>query len=274
MALTKKYLGIAVVAACALALVSGCKKKAATDVPTAKIAEAAAPAVAPTAAALQIVQGKPLKKGIDAMPELADASTPTAQKINAVMKNSDAQALSNLKDCKSYTRSVQPTMLGPRYFSVWMNESWDCGAHPTVALSATLFDLNTGDAVDWTKLVNSPGVKNDGDPGAVAQVGQPLALIEPALTAAYMKWDATQDGFSECKDAFFDPQAFTIWPDAKSGTLIVEPADLPHVVQACANDMTLTVKEAKSLGFSAELLAAVAAAHQLPGAAALTAPGN
>ena len=101
--MTKKYLGIAVVAACALALVSGCKKKAATDVPTAKIAEAAAPAVAPTAAALQIVQGKPLKKGIDAMPELADASTPTAQKINAVMKNSDAQALSNLKDCKSYT---------------------------------------------------------------------------------------------------------------------------------------------------------------------------
>ena len=208
------------------------------------------------------------------MPELADASTPTAQKINAAMRQWDARALSALKDCKSFTRWVQPTMLGPAYLSVWMNASWDCGAHPVVDLSALVFDLRTGEAVDWTKLVSSPGVKNDGDPGSVAQPGQPLALIDPALNAAYLQWDATQDGFSECKDAFSDPQAFTIWPEAKSGMLMVEPADLPHVVQACANDMALTADQARSLGFSADLLKALAAAHQQPGAEKLSSLGN
>jgi len=257
----KKFLSVALAGVCVLAVILICKEAAVASAPAAT-------------AALALVPSKPLKKGIDAMPELANASTPAAQKINASMKKLDAQALSSLKDCKSYTRSVQPTMLGPAYFSVWMNESWDCGAHPEVALSVTVFDLSTGEAVDWTKLVNSPGVKNYNDTGAGGQLGQPLALIDPALNAAYMKWDATQDGFSDCKDAFEDPQSFMIWPEAKSGTLVVEPFDLPHVVQACANDMTLTVDQAKALGFNVDFLNALTMAHQQPGAAKLAAPGN
>jgi len=272
----KIFFSLAVVGVCALALVSGCKKTTDSSAPAnVTVAPAAAPVAAPAApAALQVVQGKQLKKGIDAMPELADASTPAAKKINAMMRQSDAAGLSMLKDCKSYTRTVQPTMLGPGYFSVWMNESWDCGAHPNVSLSVTLFDLSTGNAVDWTKLVNSPGVKNFGDTGADGQLGQPSALIDPALTAAYMKWDEAQGGFSDCKDAFQDEQSFMIWPEAKSGMLMVEPFDLPHVVQACASDMPLTLDQAKKLGFNQTFLDAVAAAHQQPGAGKLASPGD
>jgi hypothetical protein len=266
---TKNFKSAMMAGVCMLALVLGCKKTTATNAAT---PAAASPAPAQTVAApVALAPSTPLKKGIDAMPKLADTSTPAAQKINAAMKQSDAEALSSLKDCKSYTRSVQPTMLGPGYFSVWMNESWDCGAHPSVALSVTIFDLTTGDTVDWTKLVNSPGVKNYSDSGATGKLGQPQALIDPALYAAYMKWDSTQDGFSDCKDAFEDPQSFIIWPEAKSGTLLVEPFDLPHVVQACANDMTLTLDQAKSLGFSQSFLDTVAAAHKQPGADKLSA---
>jgi hypothetical protein len=271
----KKFFSLAVVGVCALALVSSCKKKADSTVPS-TTAAATQPVAAPPAApaALQIVQGKQLKKDIDAMPELADTSSPVAQKINATMKNWDAQALSMLKDCKSYTRTVSPTMLGPGYFSVWQNESWDCGAHPNVSLSVLIFDLNTGEGVDWTKLVKAPGVTNYSDSGADGKLGAPQALIDPSLNAAYMKWAATQDGFSDCKDAFNDPQSYMIWPEAKSGMLMVEPFDLPHVVQACANDMTLTLDQAQKLGFSADLLKALAAAHQQPGAEKLASPGS
>ncbi len=109
------------------------------------------------------------------------------------------------------------------------------------------------------------------DTGADGKDGSPQALVYPALSALYMK-DPANSG--DCKNAYQDPQSFILWPDAKSGTLIVEAFDLPHVAAACANDMTLTLDQAKSLGFNADFLAAVAAAHQLPGAAALTAPSG
>jgi hypothetical protein len=254
----RKFFSVAVAGVCALVLVFGCKKT-----------EAAALPVAPTvAAALQLAPSKPLKKGIDAMPELANPATPAQQKINAAMKSADAAALSMLKDCKSYKRSVQPTMLGPGYFSVWVNESWECSAYPNVSISVRLFDLNTGEAVDWSKLASGAGVKTYSDSGADGKQGAPLALVYPALKAMYLK---DPDNAGECQTAYGDDQAFMIWPEAKSGTLKVEAFDLPHVVQACANDMTLTIDQAKALGFNADFLNAVLAASKQPGADKLTA---
>jgi len=237
-------------------------------VETSTTASSAAPA---PPAALQIVQAAQLKKGIDAMPELAGATTPAAQKINATMKSLDDQSLSMLKDCKTYQRSVQPTMLGPGYFSVWVNESWDCGAYPNVSISVKVFDLNTGDAVNWTKLVSAPGVKSYSDSGADGKQGAPLALVYPALKAMYLK---DPDNAGECQTAYEDDQSFIIWPEAKTGTLKVEAFDLPHATQACANDMTLTMDQAQKLGFNADFLKAVTAAHALPGADKLAVPGS
>jgi len=157
--------------------------------------------------------------------------------------------------------------------SVWVNESSDCGAYPNVAISVKVFDLNTGDTVNWTKLVNSAGVKTYSDTGADGKQGQPLALIEPALMAMYLK---DPDNAGDCQTAYSDAntQSFIIWPEAKTGTLKVEAFDLPHVTQACANDMTLTLEQAKKLGFNQGFLDAVAAAHALPGADKLASPGS
>ena len=268
----KKFFNAAVVGVCVLAVISGCKKTPVNNVET--VATAAQPVAAPAPAApaaLALASMPQLKKGIDAMPELASATTPAAQKINATMKSLDGTALSMLKDCKSYQRSVQPTMLGPGYFSVWVNESWDCGAYPNVSISVKVFDLNTGDAVNWTKLVSAHGVKSYSDSGADGKQGSPLALVYPALKAMYLK---DPDNAGDCQTAYDDNQSYIIWPEAKTGTLKVEAFDLPHVTQACANDMMLTIDQAQKLGFDADFLKAVAAAHALPGADKLAAPGS
>lgn len=271
---TKKIFTAAVAGACVLAVISGCKKTPVNNVETITTAPQPAAAPAPAApAALVLATTAPLKKNIDAMPELANPTTPAQQKFNASMKSLDAAALSMLKDCKTYQRTVQPTMLGPGYVSVWVNESWDCGAYPAVGISVKVFDLNTGEAVDWSKLVQAAGVKTYSDTGADGKLGQPLAMIDPALMAMYLK---DPDNAGDCQTAYSDAntQAFIIWPEAKTGTLKVEAFDLPHVVQACANDMTLTIDQAQKLGFNADFLKALATAHTLPGADKLASPGS
>ena len=70
----KKFFNAAVAGVCVLAVISGCKKTTVSNVETSTTASSAAPA---PPAALQIVQAAQLKKGIDAMPELAGATTPT-----------------------------------------------------------------------------------------------------------------------------------------------------------------------------------------------------
>jgi hypothetical protein len=221
------------------------------------------------AAAPQLVPAKQLRKGIDAMPKLAVPTTPAMKKINATMQRRDQDSLAMLKDCKSYQRVAKPTMLGPGYFSVWTNESWDCGAYPTTNTVVVLFDLATGDAVDWTKIVS--GATQYSDTGADGKNGSPQAVVLPALTAMYLK---DPDNAGDCQNAYQDSQSFLVWPEAKTGTLKVEAFDLPHVTGACANDMVLTLDQAKTLGFSVDFLSAVAAAHKLPGAATLAAPAN
>jgi hypothetical protein len=83
------------------------------------------------------------------------------------------------------------------------------------------------------------------------------ALIVPALLPlTRAKADA------DCKDAFQDPRSYQLWPDAKSGTLIAEPFDLPHVVAACADDLALTLDQARKLGFDESVLTAIDQAHK------------
>ena len=144
-----------------------------------------------------------------------------------------------------------------------LGDNWEGGAYPASQVHVVVLDLSTGQTVDWTKLVKAAGVTNYSDSGADGKLGQPQALIYPALMAMYMK---DPDNQGDCKDAYQDPQSFMIYPDAKSGKLDVSAFDLPHVVQACMNDMMLTPEQAKSLGFDQGLLDALAAAHKQPGA--------
>jgi hypothetical protein len=48
---------------------------------------------------------------------------------------------------------------------------------------------------------------------------------------------------------------------------VAQPFDLPHVVQACANEINLTLDQARKLGFDESLLTAIQEAHSRVSAA-------
>ena len=261
----KKLFSLALAGACLLVANSGCKKTT-TNVPAATAATPAAPPVA-----LQLSTGKPISDNVDVMPRIINPSSPGQVQVNAMLDAIDKDSASQLRQNKTFSRTVNLTMAGPGYLSFFVSDSWNGGAYPASLFSVVIFDLNTGQVVDWTKLVNSPGLQNYSDTGADGKLGMPQALIDPALMAMYLK---VPDNAGECQTAYHDEQPFLVWPEAKSGGLVVEAFDLPHVVQACENPMPLTQDQAKALGFNADFLKAVAAAHMLPGADKLAAPGD
>ncbi len=149
-----------------------------------------------------------------------------------------------------WSRTIEVTMEGPRFLSLVVSDETFCGGpHPNGEVIAMVFDMTTGAPVDWTKMVaKSAGAS------ANSAVG---TLVLPALQKMNL---AAAD--ADCKDVFQDPQPFQMWPDAKRGTLVAQPCDLPHAVQACANKIDLTMDEARKLGFDESLLTAIEQAHR------------
>ena len=159
---------------------------------------------------------------------------------------------------QDWERTIAITMTGPRFLSIVAIDGFVfCGgAHPDRDTLAMVFDLTTGKPANWMNLIgksaNASAYSDTNSDGTT--VG---ALIVPALR---VMTQAKAD--KECKDAFRNPQSYQLWPDAKSGTLTAEPFGLPHVVAACADDITLTPDQARKVGFDETLLSAIAQAHQ------------
>jgi hypothetical protein len=116
--------------------------------------------------------------------------------------------------------------------------------------------MATGKPVNWAMLLlNSAGATSFVD--SVSDGSTMGALVLPALKEMLV---ASAD--ADCKDAFQDPQSFLMWPDAKHEMLVAQPFDLPHVVQACADEIDLTMVQARKLGFDESLLGAIEQAHR------------
>ena len=121
-----------------------------------------------------------------------------------------------------------------------------------------VYDLTTGRPVDWVKLF-PPGAKgkleNSAD-GAVTGL-----VVWPGLTER-----AKAQADSDCRDVFDGDEysGFSIGLDARTGELVAQPAELPHVIQACADDFRLSVADLRKLGFAPELVAALDAASRFP----------
>jgi hypothetical protein len=223
---------------------------------------------------------KQLRKGVDAWPLIAHAATPAEQSVNSILSRLNERMAKTLKDCDDnyrdwakqvdqpltgknaieddWKRTITVTMTGPRFLSMVATDSFIfCGgAHPDRDTLAMVFDLTIGRPVNWMSLIaksadTSTYTDSSSDGTTVG------ALIVPALRAMTL---ARAD--EDCKDAFRDPQPYQLWPDAKSGTLIAEPFDLPHVVAVCADDLQLTPDQARKLGFDEILLSAIAQAHR------------
>lgn len=227
---------------------------------------------------IQLVPMKHLRKGVDAWPLIANPSSPAEQHVNATLARLNKRLASTLQECDAnlrgsiketgqpangqdptagdWSRTVEVTMAGPRFLSIVATDETDCGgAHPDSDTMAMVFDMTTGAPVNWIGFLPksaSPSAITD----SVSDGSTMGALVLPVLEKMNL---AAAD--AECKDAFLDPQGFQLWPDAKHETLVAQPFDLPHVVQACANEINLTLDQARKVGFDETLLAAIRQAH-------------
>ena len=223
---------------------------------------------------------KQLRKGVDAWPLIANPTTPAEQHINATLSRLNQRMQQSLRDCDQsardafkelgsdapkgqdptaddWQRTIKVTMTGPLFLSIVASDDTSCGgAHPDTDTLAMVFDLTSGRPANWMNLIaKSANASSHSD--SITDGTTVGALIVPALRAISV---AKAD--KDCKDAFEDPQSYQIWPDARSGTLVAEPFDLPHVVAACADDLALTIDQARKLGFDEALLTAIATAHR------------
>jgi hypothetical protein len=219
-----------------------------------------------------------LRKGVDAWPLIANPVTPAERRVNATLTLLNTGLQSSLRDCDNgaraemrqigavetgqdpaaddWERKVKVTMTGPRFFSMVATDDTSCGeAHPNSDTIAMVFDMTTGTLVNWVDLVaKSAGATAGGD---TAYDGTRIgALVLPA----FQKINIAAAN-ADCKDAFENPQSFLIWPDAKHGTLVAEAIGVPHVVQACAEEIPLTMEQARKLGFDESLVSAIEQAH-------------
>jgi hypothetical protein len=232
---------------------------------------------------LKVEPVKQLRKGVDAWPLIVNPGNAAEQRVNATLTrlnlrltqalhNCDAGALESIKQTgdaagprdkvsEDWSRKVVVTMQGPRFLSLVATDEYvNCGgAHPDSDTMAMVFDMTTGTPVSWPAMVT----KSAGAAailGAVSDGSKVGALVLPALAKINLA-AANED----CRDAFQDPQPFQLWPDAKSGTLVAQAFDLPHVVAACAIEIPLSMAQARALGFDEGLLGAIEQAHRESG---------
>jgi hypothetical protein len=154
-------------------------------------------------------------------------------------------------------------MRGPRYLSFLVNDSADCGgAHPSVSLTALVYDLASGAPVNWQRLLPKAMVQGTSTDSAVD--GTVVGFVtSKTLQSLWLKAEATANPIdSDCKDAVTDPKLqLSLYPDAKAGGLAVQPGDFPHVIQACADANVIPTATLRPLGVDAGLLDAIDAAH-------------
>ena len=220
---------------------------------------------------------KPLVKDVDALPKLT-ARDAASVKINNALQKLDKQVLKARKECvsgknTSWMRTVTTTMAGPQFLSFYVTDSVDCGgAHPDAASFALVYDLKTGKAVDWSKLlpkalVESSSTDSGADGSIIGVVGS------KQLSQLYIESLGT-DLDKDCKEVLVEGDLkFILWlEDGHKGQkaqgqntqgLVVQTTSLPHVVQACADTVTLPLARLQQIGPMPQLQDAFSAASKV-----------
>ena len=214
---------------------------------------------------------KQIRKDVDAWPLIVHPKNAAELRINATLANLNTEFTKKVQDCITgkfawskeltpgeWERTVKVTMRGPRFLSMVASDGFYCGtAHPDDDLVVLVFDLETGERVDWSALVDkSAGASLSKDELGDEDGTPPLRL--PELQVIYA---AAEEDY--CRDYFKDKRSFVLWPDAESGMLVAEVAGLPHVAAPCKNELKLTIEQARKLGFNESLLHAIEEAHRV-----------
>lgn len=219
-----------------------------------------------------------LRKGIDLWPLIAYPRNSSTEQINKSLTGLNTQLAESVRGCDKdirnwvkfthdttakadiegdWERRVEVTMAGPRFLSLKATEDYFCGGnHPDDETEPLVFDVTTGSLIDWPAML-----PNANDAAAKAWEFRGAESLS-TVTLPRLEELNLRKAVPDCKDAFQHPQSFLLWLDARDGTIVAEAADLPHVVQACAEEIRLNTAAARDLGFSDELLQAVEEAHK------------
>jgi hypothetical protein len=220
-----------------------------------------------------------IRKGVDEWPLIANPSNDAERRINKHLGDLNAGLSHTLKECHSnyvelmrkqklptdengegvefWRQHTKVTMLGPALLSLVATTDFYCGgAHPYGFTSAAVFDLRTGEPADVRAWFLS-SLKSSFDEDGKEDSAMEKSISVEGLVAAYQ--EATHH---QCEDVYSDQQAFLIWPDAKSGKVMIQADRLPGCCDACGIEIGLAPEQARKLGFSETFLQAIRDAHK------------
>ena len=194
-----------------------------------------------------------LAKDAEAYPTLVGA-TPAIAMINRALRAANAKQREDMKDCRRdapqdgywWEQGVDAPLIGAHFVSFWAHGNLSCGGvHPNLVGEALVFDLSTGERVDWRKRL-PPQLR--GEPGQ--------AIASPALTALFIDESEKEGVGADCKEAFAEQEMnFAFWPDAKAKGLAMRAVNLLHWAEGpCSGPVTIPVASLKRLGFDALLI--------------------
>ena len=211
---------------------------------------------------------KHLRSGVDLWPQITAPSNAATRKVNAVLRQMNHDVVEAVRQCDDdwatfqkatgtkkrgaergdWEQKIKVTMNGPRFLSFTATDSNYCGgAYPNMDRLAFVFDMQSGEFVDWTKFIS--------ESAGVARSDHVFAF--PALQEIN-----SHSAVGDCKNAFEGEQYFLIWPDARRDALVALATGLPHVIQGCAEEIVLSMERARQIGFDEEVLHAIDEAHR------------
>lgn len=237
---------------------------------------AAVPSLARVAQAadrvVSVERPKEVRKDLQAFPRIANPADAAERKINTAVGRLDDRVRRSAATCRNddgtpgdWERKVDVPMKGPGFVSYAISDSTFCGgAHPGFGNTAIVYDLDTGDPVDWTTLL-PPSLSGKVELVAQSDGVRMVTLSSKRLFELFLAgYDRERGDDPECKAAVrsnFDsaPPAMTVWLDAQKRGLAVQ-FDLPHAVQACADTVVIPAAVLSAEGAKPALLNALAAA--------------
>ena len=221
---------------------------------------------------VELKQLPAVAKGVAALPRIAAPDTAGAR-INADLDKMDRGVRQYIRDCRKnspkewdWEREWSVAMRGPGYLSLNVTDNSDCGGpHPSSDQFVLVYDLKTGAQVRWPSLLSASAKVKQDDSDAQGSVASPvLTKLYLALRKKQLTGD---DADPECDASLVGMDiSYYLWPDAEHGALALKPADLPHVMLPCGDEVYLGDAEMRALGVPDAMRAAIKIAHDAQGA--------
>ncbi len=213
-----------------------------------------APVQASAQAPVQLSPIRQVRKGVDAWPLILNPRNDAERRINKYLSGLNAQLSHSLKECHAnytqrmskqrrsandydegaefWTQGTKVTMTGPAFLSLVATTKFYCGgAHPYGFTSVAVFDLGTGEPADPLRWF-LPSLKV-----SLGEESEEDAALEKSVTSAGLLDAYREATHHQCDQTYPNDQPLLVWPDAKSGKVMIEADRLPGCCEACGFEL-------------------------------------